>query len=54
MPRLKVRSLTLPDRFVEQDKPEAMYAAAGLDAAGIVPAVFAALGRAGNATSLRA
>ena len=42
---LKVRSLTLPDRFVEQNKPEAMYAAAGLDAAGIVTAVFAALGR---------
>ena len=33
---LKVRTLALPDRFVDQDKPEAMYAAAGLDAAGIV------------------
>ena len=33
---IKVRSLTMPDRFVDQDKPEAMYAAAGLDAAGIV------------------
>ncbi len=42
---IKVRTLTLPDRFVDQDKPEAMYAAAGLDAAGIVAAVFAALGR---------
>ena len=42
---IKVRSLTLPDRFVDQDKPEAMYAAAGLDAPGIVTAVFAALGR---------
>jgi 1-deoxy-D-xylulose-5-phosphate synthase len=49
---LKVRTLTLPDRFVEQGKPEAMYAAAGLDAAGIVRAAFAALGRA--TTSLRA
>ena len=42
---VRVRSLTLPDRFVEQNRPEAMYAAAGLDAAGIVTAVFAALGR---------
>jgi 1-deoxy-D-xylulose-5-phosphate synthase len=41
----KLRCLTLPDRFVEQDKPEAMYQAAGLDAAGIVAAVFRALGR---------
>src|SRR5436305_1074683 len=28
---LRVRTLAMPDRFVEQDKPEAMYAAAGLD-----------------------
>ena len=42
---IKVRSLTMPDRFVDQSKPEAMCAAAGLDAAGIVAAVFAALGR---------
>ena len=43
---LKVRTLAMPDRFVEQNKPEAMVAAAGLDSAGIVTAVFAALGRA--------
>ncbi len=42
---IKVRTLTMPDRFVDQGKPEAMYADAGLDAAGIVTAVFAALGR---------
>ncbi|CAN5373949.1 1-deoxy-D-xylulose-5-phosphate synthase [soil metagenome] len=42
---IKIRTLAIPDRFVDQDKPEAMYAAAGLDAAGIVGAVFAALGR---------
>ncbi len=42
---LKVRTLTLPDRFIEQDKPNAMYAAAGLDASSIVAAVFAALGK---------
>jgi 1-deoxy-D-xylulose-5-phosphate synthase len=41
---LKVRSLTLPDSFQEHDKPEAMYALAGLDAAGIVRTVEAALG----------
>jgi 1-deoxy-D-xylulose-5-phosphate synthase len=42
---LKVRTLVLPDRFIDHDKPEAMYAQAGLDAAGIVSAVFKALGR---------
>ena len=42
---LKLRCLTLPDRFVDQDKPEVMYEAAGLDAAGIVSTVFKALGR---------
>jgi 1-deoxy-D-xylulose-5-phosphate synthase len=42
---LKVRTLAMPDRFVEQNKPEAMLAEAGLDSAGIVAAVFAALGR---------
>jgi 1-deoxy-D-xylulose-5-phosphate synthase len=41
---LKVRSLTLPDLFQDQDKPEAMYAAAGLDAAGIVGTVRDAMG----------
>jgi 1-deoxy-D-xylulose-5-phosphate synthase len=41
---LKVRSLVLPDTFQDQDKPEAMYAQAGLDAEGIVRAALAALG----------
>ncbi len=41
---LRVRPLALPDSFVEQAKPEKMYADAGLDAAGITRAVFAALG----------
>ena len=40
---LHVRTLAMPDRFVEQNKPEAMIAAAGLDTAGIVAAAFAAL-----------
>jgi len=42
---LKIRSLVLPDEFVDQGKPEQMYADAGLDAAGIVRTVFTALGR---------
>jgi len=42
---LKVRTLVLPDRYIDQGKPDAMYAAAGLDADGIVKAVFTALGK---------
>ncbi|MDR2309423.1 MAG: 1-deoxy-D-xylulose-5-phosphate synthase [Brucellaceae bacterium] len=42
---LRVRTLTLPDAFLDHAKPEAMYAGAGLDSAGIVRAAFAALGR---------
>lgn len=43
---LKVRPMVLPDVFIEHDKPERMYEAAGLSASGIVATVFAALGRA--------
>src|SRR6187200_2792986 len=42
---LKVRSMVLPDVFVEHDAPAAQYAAAGLDARGIVIKVFEALGK---------
>ncbi len=42
---LKVRTMVLPDVFIDQDKPEKMYADAGLDAAAIVAKVLAALGR---------
>jgi 1-deoxy-D-xylulose-5-phosphate synthase len=42
---LKVRTLVLPDRFIDQNKPAAMYVEAGLDAGGIVATVFAALGK---------
>ncbi|WEX07836.1 1-deoxy-D-xylulose-5-phosphate synthase [Chelativorans sp. AA-79] len=42
---LKVRPLVMPDLFMDQAKPEKMYADAGLDAAGIVRTVFAALGQ---------
>jgi 1-deoxy-D-xylulose-5-phosphate synthase len=45
---LKVRTLTLPDVFQDQDKPEAMYATAGLDADSIVAAALLALGRGVN------
>lgn len=41
---LKVRSLVMQDEWVEQSKPELMYAAGGLDRKGIVATVFAALG----------
>lgn len=42
---LKIRSLVLPDLWMDQAKPEVMYAKAGLDRAGIVKTVFDALGR---------
>ena len=42
---LKVRCMMLPDRFIDQDSPAAMYGQAGLDAKGIVAKVFEALGK---------
>jgi 1-deoxy-D-xylulose-5-phosphate synthase len=42
---LKVRSMVLPDIFIDQDSPNAMYAKAGLDAKGIVHKAFEALGQ---------
>jgi len=42
---LRVRSMVLPDVFIDQDSPAAMYAKAGLDAKGIVTKVFEALGK---------
>ena len=48
---LKVRTMTLPDLFQEQDKPERQYSAAGLDAKAIVAKVLAAF-EAGGAASL--
>ncbi|MGG3812634.1 1-deoxy-D-xylulose-5-phosphate synthase [Methylorubrum rhodesianum] len=41
--RVRVRTLTLPDLYQDHDKPEKMYAEAGLDAEGILKAVRAAL-----------
>jgi len=40
---LRVRTLTLPDEFLDQDKPEKLYARAGLDAKGIIASVLSAL-----------
>ena len=40
---LKVRTMVLPDAFIDQDKPERMYARAGLDSAAIIAKVFEVL-----------
>ena len=50
---LKVRTMVLPDVFIDQDSPAAMYAKAGLDAKGIVAKVFEALGKDVRAESVR-
>lgn len=42
---LRIRTLTLPDRFIDHDTAEKMYAEAGLNAQSIAQAAFAALGR---------
>lgn len=42
---LKVRSMVLPDVFIDHDSPAAMYARAGLDANGIIAKAFEALGK---------
>jgi 1-deoxy-D-xylulose-5-phosphate synthase len=46
---LKVRSLVLPDIFIDQDSPDAMYEAAGLDAPHIARKALEALGIEGAA-----
>jgi 1-deoxy-D-xylulose-5-phosphate synthase len=50
---LKFRPMTLPDRFIDQDTPEKMYEAAGLDAKSIVAAALDALGREKEAIAAR-
>src|SRR3954451_8528837 len=49
---LKIRPMTLPDIFQDQDTPEKMYAQAGLDADGIVRTALNALGRSAEAVHL--
>ena len=51
---LKVRPLTMPDHFMDHDKPERQYELAGLDAASIVRTVLGALGRAAVEAPARA
>jgi 1-deoxy-D-xylulose-5-phosphate synthase len=48
---LKFRPMILPDRFIDQDSPERMYEAAGLDARSIVAATLGALGLPGVAVA---
>jgi 1-deoxy-D-xylulose-5-phosphate synthase len=43
-PGFKMRSMVLPDEFLDHDSPPAMYAKAGLDANGIVAKVFDVFG----------
>jgi len=50
---LRVRSMILPDQFIDQDTPAAMYAQAGLDARAIVAKVFEALGKDVNAETVK-
>lgn len=42
---LKVRTLILPDRFLDHGNPDRLYASVGLDAEGIAATALAALGR---------
>jgi 1-deoxy-D-xylulose-5-phosphate synthase len=51
---LKIRSLTLPDEFTEQAKPEVMYAKAGLDHKGIVATAMQALNSQQHSFQVRA
>jgi 1-deoxy-D-xylulose-5-phosphate synthase len=50
---LKVRCMILPDAFIDQDSPAAMYAKAGLDARGIVAKAFEALGKEAGAETVK-
>lgn len=51
---LKFRPMTLPDIFIDHEKPEVQYEQAGLTAAGIVATVLCALGRDEEAAGVRA
>jgi 1-deoxy-D-xylulose-5-phosphate synthase len=45
--------MVLPDVFIDQDSPNAMYAKAGLDSKGVVSKVFEALGKDMRAETVR-
>jgi len=49
---LKVRSMILPDSYLDHDKPERMYVTAGLDAKSIVAKVLDVLGRSDDARGM--
>ena len=51
---LKVRTMVLPDAFLDHDAPAVQIARAGLDARGIVATVQQALGADGRIAALRA
>jgi 1-deoxy-D-xylulose-5-phosphate synthase len=51
---LKIRTIVLPDRFMDQDTPEHMNQIAGLDAKAIVAAGLAALGRSASDAQITA
>ena len=51
---LKVRTMVLPDSFIDHDKPEKMYDQAGLNAADIVRTALTALGHEAAEAPLRA
>jgi len=50
---VKIRTMTLPDIFQDQDKPDAMYETAGLNARHIAARAIEALGR-GDASAIEA
>jgi 1-deoxy-D-xylulose-5-phosphate synthase len=50
---LRIRCIVLPDQFIDQNSPNAMYAQAGLDAKGIVAKVFEALGKDATEETIR-
>jgi 1-deoxy-D-xylulose-5-phosphate synthase len=51
--RVRLRSLVLPDRFIDHGTPAGQYAEAGLDARGIVAAVQRALSEGKGAAVLK-
>jgi 1-deoxy-D-xylulose-5-phosphate synthase len=50
---LRLRSMVLPDLFIDQASPAAMYAQAGLDAKAIVAKVLNVMGRDMIETTIR-
>jgi 1-deoxy-D-xylulose-5-phosphate synthase len=50
---VRVRSMVLPDLFIDQASPAAMYAEAGLDAKAIVAKVLQVMGRSMQETTIR-